>query len=221
MRTHRRLTVFPKQDEHFRNIPIGRYGRDSWVLGLEYTRECHTFVDVGAHIGHYCWNAMGAFKRIYAFEPVPENFRCLRDNILNRGKTLKRKPKVYLYNAAVGDCLGSAKLKYADPSNGKNSGAWELSENGEGREIDTAILTLDDLKIDRVDLIKIDTQGWESRVLDGARETIERDKPALIVEVVNNHVLNDPLVKKVVGMGYRAYAITQKDMIFQPMRSGE
>lgn len=216
----KRWTCYPG-DEHFRDHAIGAYGRDAWVVALEYCNGRRTFMDVGAHIGHYTYNAMGKFKRIMAFEPILLNFACLRDNVKARAKRMKRPPKVDLVAVAVGnENVGAGKLYAVDPSAGKNSGAHEIHiwPDADGKLLEgVPMITLDSL-IDgcgTVDLIKIDTQGWEWRVIQGGRELIKRDKPVLIVEVVMNDKLDKKLILGIEDeFGYSFRAQVQKNAVF-------
>ena len=213
----RRETVYPN-DEHFKRHAIGCYGLDAWVCAMTYLKRKRTFVDVGAHIGHFTYNALDKFKDIVAFEPRPVNFECLQQNINKRVDKMRKKPRsVRLFLAAVGDVqMHKPRAWFTDPSNGKNSGAWEISlEDNGGQELATDFLTIDALQLKDCDLIKIDTQGWESRVLKGAQKTIEDCKPVLIVELVNNNAENEPLLHEVRGMGYNLLAIVQKNGIFK------
>lgn len=213
----KRETVYPG-DEHFKRHAIGAYGFDSWSCAMTYLKRRRTFVDVGAHIGHFTYNALDRFKDIVAFEPRPLNFQCLERNVNARVAKLRKKPRsVRLFLAAVGDVqMHKPRAWFSDPSAGKNSGAWEISlEDNGGEELATDFLTIDSLQLKDCDLIKIDTQGWESRVLKGAAKTIEACKPVLIVELVNDSNINELLIKEVQAMGYNILAIVQKNGIFK------
>lgn len=209
-----RWTHYPG-DEHFSKFAIGTYGRDSLVCALEYCKHRRTFLDIGAHIGHFTWNALTRFKRVIAFEPVLLNVSCLKQNVDNKLAKMKRKPKVAVFHAAVGDVsINKADMWFNDPSNGNNSGAWELSlTNNGGRQAKVDLVAIDSMRLDDLDLMKIDTQGWEERVLDGAKETIQRCKPVLILEVVNLQSFNRPLTEKAIAMGYHIRAMVQKNLI--------
>ena len=208
-----RKTYWPG-DEHFGVYAIGEYGRDSWVCALEYLTHRRTYVDVGAHIGHYVYHALGSFKEVIAFEPRAKNYGCLTKNVEERKGKLKRSATVRLFKAAVGDVeKHQAGVLWIDPSEGKNSGAWEFVMDEDSPErLD--ILTIDALKLEHCDLIKIDTQGWEGRVIQGARETVARCKPVLIVEVVNNDNVNSGLIDSIKKMGYTGRAMLTKNMVF-------
>ena len=212
----KRWTCYPG-DEHFARYAIGAYGHDTWVCALEYLKYKRTFLDVGAHIGHFSWNALTEFDRVIAIEPVPRNFSCLKENVERRLKKMKYKPDVNLLRAMAGDrVLDQADVWFSDPSGGKNSGAWELSMDSGQAKMKVDVISVDSLGLTELDLMKIDTQGWESRVLDGAKETIARCKPVLIVEVVQNENINGSLIDQARAFGYGARAIIQKNMILVP-----
>jgi FkbM family methyltransferase len=214
MRT--RETVWPG-DTHFSRHAIGSYGRDAWACALTYLKYKRVFVDAGAHVGHFVYNAIGVFKEVIAFEPVPTNFKCLEANVFNRQSKIKAKTSTRLFRAAVGDVeIHKADVWYTDPSNGNNSGAWELSltENG-GQLLETDFLTLDSLRLEVCDLVKIDTQGWESRILKGGKALIEAKKPVLVVEVINENKFNNALHDELRALKYQMCAIVQKNGIFR------
>ena len=79
-----------------------------------------------------------------------------------------------------------------------------------------SISTIDEVvaaqRIDRVDFIKADIEGWEMRMLAGAEATILRHHPSLMIEVVGEHLAragdrSDALFKYLAGFGYRAYIL--------------
>ena len=184
---------------------------------MTYLKRKRVFVDVGAHIGHFVFNALGVFKEVIAFEPVPANFQCLERNVAARQEKTHKKTSVRLFNAAVGkEQLHKPDVWYKDPSNGENSGAWELSLTDTGGALlKTDVLTLDALDLRVCDLIKIDTQGWESEVIKGGVKTLEACRPILIVEMINERTFNDSLMEEIMALNYRMHAMVQKNGIFK------
>jgi hypothetical protein len=72
---------------------------------------------------------------------------------------------------------------------------------------------VDELGWTRVDLVKIDTETHEPEVLAGFRRTLQRDRPTLLIEILNNEVASK--VEAIIsGLGYRYYNIDEVD---QPM----
>lgn len=205
--------ILPESDKHFANFELGKYQRDTWVCALEYCEGRRTFIDVGAHIGHFSHNAaVAGFEHIWAFEPIETNFRCLVNNVC------PEQSQLHAMKLAVGDRERSD-LVPNDPSDGLNSGAWELRSS---TTVGISMVPLDSLMdlFTTVDLIKIDTQGWEREVLDGARKLIRRDKPVLIVEMPATSVEEHQDMTRWVSHSftYTCHAMIGRNSIFFPRR---
>ncbi len=129
------------------------------------------FLDVGANVGTWSMLAASLGVQVIAYEPSSDTFPLLVENIgLNRWEDRIRPVK-----AAVGRSHGEARL-----TTGLGTVNRLVDEGGEA----IPVVTLDGPE--RVSLVKIDVEGAELDVLEGARRMIERDQPALIVEA------NDP-----------------------------
>jgi len=143
---------------------------------MKYMDPLHNgcFVDVGASIG--VWTEPLAKKgvTVHAFEPSPRPHQKL----VHLART---HPNIQVYPYALGDDCYNSKLNLHHGS-GHNSivqKAWDFT----GHQMLVTVRTLDSFKLENVGLIKIDTQAYELQVLQGAKETIARDKPRLIIEV--------------------------------------
>lgn len=152
---------------------------------------CKGFVaiDVGAHLGYYALilsRLVGTNGRVIAFEPMPSNFQVLSENIqLNDCKN------VQIVNKAVSDRSGHFEARL--PTESKLPSSFSLLETEDVESIVVNTISLDDFLRDwdhRVDFIQIDVEGAEGMVLEGARRTIERYHPILLVEV---HHFGGPL----------------------------
>jgi FkbM family methyltransferase len=130
-------------------------------------------VDGGAHLGTFSLMAimLGA-KKVYAFEPVIPTFQLLKKHIeLNN-----LQDRIIATNKALGDKNERTKIYFTSPSNGLSS----LSAMQDGTSQDVEIVRLDDaLAGGEVGFIKLDTEGWEEAVLNGARESIKAHGPVL------------------------------------------
>lgn len=167
-----------------------KLAREIYFVGY-VRRDCHVLrrlikpgdviLDVGAHIGYFSllfakW--LRGRGKVYAFEPFPRTVQRLKRN-------LELNPRlgglVRLRETAVSDFVGS--ISMSAPSEG-NSGCNYLSASGDGN---VAVTTLDAFaqqeSFSRVDLIKIDVEGSEVELLEGARETLERFRPLVMIEV--------------------------------------
>ena len=140
-------------------------------------------IDVGANIGEValmCSKRAGSNGYVLAIEPCTGNFQNLKKNIdLNEwfhGEHLQ---------IALGDSEGSVSLVEVENHNaGMNRVAFgSLTEGIEEVQLRKLDEVVDELGLERVDLIKIDVEGFELHVLRGAAKTIERFRPKLFVEI--------------------------------------
>jgi FkbM family methyltransferase len=168
----------------------GRLDHDQNTLPLLTPYLTGTVIDVGAFIGdHTVFYARHA-PQVYAFEPNPLAFECLSRN-------LEEFNNVRCFRVGLGAASGSAAIV-----ENENAGMATLVE-GEG----TPIIALDSLNLSGVSFIKIDAEGWECDVLEGARETIARCRPVMLIEV-NDSALRGQgrtpaeLITKIAGMQY-------------------
>lgn len=140
----------------------------------EALRQCkqkRRVIDVGANLG--LWSRVMAldFQHVEAFEPVEKHIECLMLNA----------PKVNLYQVALGNEHGFVEMVTSGDSCGDTS-----PKSGVGKEVTVSksveMVLLDDYNFKDVDLIKIDCEGFELFVLQGAEKTIVENKPVIIVE---------------------------------------
>jgi FkbM family methyltransferase len=161
-------------------------------------------LDVGANIGTHTLalaRLAGPQGFVYAFEPQRLVFQTLCANIALNSLT-----NVHCVNAAVGDEAGTLHMSDADPSQPNNFGGAQLELLAGARQgPPVSRIVLDDfLDVDRLKLVKIDVEGMESQVLQGARRTLTRFKPLLYVE--NAFADKSPeLVAVLQELGYRSY----------------
>ncbi len=134
--------------------------------------------DVGANVGHYTARLsrlVGPTGRVLAFEPVPRTFELLAANARHFPHA-----NVTLMNVALSDAPQVAGMEVPEGEGGLYLA--HLTPRGDGLNI--VCLPLDALPLPaRLRLVKIDAEGHEAAVLRGMTKTLERDRPALIVEV--------------------------------------
>lgn len=132
-------------------------------------------IDVGANVGYFTLlfsRLVGQSGKVFAFEPTRRTFQFLIDNI-----RLNECSNVYPFNSAVGDHSGQLQLIQAESYAESDTNFVRLS-NGE-----TPIVTIDSLRLPKLDFIKTDTEGFDLRVLRGAENTLRRCRPAILLEV--------------------------------------
>ena len=138
-------------------------------LAMGLTRPGDVAVDVGAMIGYYTLlfaNRTGPDGRVYSFEPDPDNFGLLQENIQMNGYE-----HVTAKQAIVGSGSGKSTLYPAPPDHKGDARAYA---HGDRAPIDVDVVALDDEISDPVDVVKIDVQGYEGFVLQGMQGLIER-----------------------------------------------
>lgn len=129
-----------------------------------------TFVDVGANVGIWSRPMTSHFKKIISYEPSKQNIECIKINV-PLGIELREK--------AVADFNGEAKFHQA----GKNCGDGKLCREGVKPSYVVPVVKLDDENLVDVDLVKIDTQGWELDVLKGMVGIIKSQRPWVMFEI--------------------------------------
>jgi FkbM family methyltransferase len=136
-------------------------------------RPGQSVADVGANIGYYALlfsEIVGPAGRIACIEPEPDNLVELRRNVEDN-----RLPQTDVFPVAVGASAGTVSLRAG--INGS------VMDDGSG-EVQVPLRTLDELLVDRrVDFIKIDVEGYEGHVLDGATQLLQSQRPSLFVEI--------------------------------------
>lgn len=137
---------------------------------LKYVNEKNTIVQAGGNCGMYARFYGNYFQHIYSFEPDPSNYFCLTHNCQGE--------KYNLFNVALGKEPGKASL-YFPKKKFRNAGIWQVVEDQNGI---VDIITIDSLNLDRCDLLHLDVEGYESNVLQGAKLTIEKFYPVIILE---------------------------------------
>ena len=145
-------------------------------------------LDVGANIG--CTVLLFAQRagRVIAFEPSPSTFDLLARNVRRAAVA-----NVELHNHALGSRTEASELTFAvnNRSGGFVSAGTPTSSGHVTEPI--SIVRLDDiaasLALDRLEFVKIDVEGFESSVLEGARDTIDRFTPVVALEL-NHWCLN-------------------------------
>lgn len=152
------------------------YEPEVWHEVMSRLAKAKLFVDVGGHIGLYAIcgaNRMPGDGKVVVFEPLPKNVELLRDNSrLNSGDK-----KIEIRELAVGEQIGTASM------NEKESQAALEADGG----VRVRISTLDEqFPSQTIDVLKIDVEGAEEKVLLGAKSLLadnKRKPKSIFIEV--------------------------------------
>jgi FkbM family methyltransferase len=140
-------------------------------------------LDIGANIGTTSIPraVLGDFARIYAAEPEPDNFHCLVANVLANGVAGLVCPD----RVAVSSQPGTMSLRRASGMGGHHL----LAEPGGHDTATVEVVTVDTwlarlgADLDAIRFVKVDTQGWDVRVLEGAQALLARRRAVWQIEV--------------------------------------
>ena len=155
------------------------------------TKPGYIIMDVGANVGCHTLRfsrLVGTEGRVFAFEPTSYAYEKIRKNL---ALNLPFSDNVVLEKMAVSNILAKDQLI-------RFMSSWKLF--GNQKQIHEEIVdfvTIDEYvvgnAIDRVDILKIDVDGFKPEVVEGALDTIRKNKPILFLEVNNTPKVEDML----------------------------
>lgn len=134
-----------------------------------------TMIDVGANIGIFARPSAAVFERVICFEPVAKNFEVLTQN-------LQGLDNVELHQVGLSDQDQRVWFELETLKCGHSVQVPEIRSNPSFEYYQCDLVTLDSYKFDQVDWIKVDVEGFEMQVLEGARDTIRLNRPWLLLE---------------------------------------
>jgi FkbM family methyltransferase len=197
---------------------VGAGTHGCWLGTYEYStqrrfaaaaRSATVVFDVGANVGFYTLLAavaMGPSGRVVAFEPLPRNLAHLRAHV-----RLNALPNVEVRACAVADASGTAAFL-----EGPNPSMGALADGG---EVQVMVVAIDELtaagSLPNPDLMKIDVEGAEARVLDGAAATIARARPLIFLST-HGEELHAHCARWLSARGYAVDALGPGELLARP-----
>ena len=171
-------------------------------------------IDIVANVGFWTKDFCETFEKVIAFEPIPSNVECLKKNVPNTNLEIKE----YALGARKQD------TDIFFPQNGNSGSATfspsNLVDESEIQKVPTKIRTLDD-ELSNVSeelaqncLIKIDVQGYEKEVLDGAQKFILNFRPIICLEIQKPRKRHKWIKFFGYTHGYRPLMSIKKDWTF-------
>lgn len=136
----------------------------------EVTRRCanrRLAIQAGGHAGVWANRLAKSFKQVLSFEPDPNLFQCLKRN------TSKAK-NIQVFEQALGEHSGQARML---PHS--SAGSWRIDPSG---PVEVSMTLIDYLGLAQCDALLLDIEGYELKALEGARRTIERFRPVILLE---------------------------------------
>jgi len=173
------------------------------LIDLEGTE----IVDIGANNGHFTIefaHYVGNTGKVYAFEPQRVVFQQLCGNVFLNGLD-----NVFTHNVAIGKENGLIQVQNMDffQEGPVNFGDSHVMSGVEGNNNIVPIWKLDDIEFNNLSVIKIDVQGFEPYIFDGASVTLWKHRPFIFVEIEQEQLekygySEQDLVNKIENMDY-------------------
>lgn len=181
-----RINLYLGNDQSYPTFLGGRFEPNEFAFVDSFLKPGMVFVDVGANEGFYSVFAsrrIGPTGRLLAFEPSQREFTRLNANLqLNNAENARSEC------VALADAAGSGELKLCEYGHeGQNTlGDFGHAVHQSGTQT-VELMSLDaycdEHPLERLDFIKIDVEGAEQRVLEGARRTLAKFRPVILLEL--------------------------------------
>jgi FkbM family methyltransferase len=223
------LSPFYYQDRFI--IAVGTYDLAINNLIENIVKTGMVCMDIGANIGHmtlHLARKVGISGKVFAFEPLPHIYQKLQNNI----KRNSFENIVSAYELALSNQTGMATIGYADNMT-ENQGMGSLVNIKNDvvkyqRQIQTKTIDefVREMKIRRLDFLKIDIQGAEILLLDGGKEVFSSLSPDLVIEISPIDLAccgNSPhdLIEILINYKYKIYEIKANGNIGKQLTMNE
>lgn len=155
------------------------------ILLLPYlVNNSSVYFDIGSNIGIYLfWAEKFGISKAYGFEPIPILFNKLK-KIFNQYQ---------IENIAISSLKGECSLRIPISSKSNNEAKASIIQDNFANNFEEIIVSTETLdnycKTNLIypDFIKIDVEGAEGYVIEGAKDTIEKQRPILLIEIELRH----------------------------------
>lgn len=203
---------FPDQDTHFaemlaKNITKGGgpvYQQPVRVHSIGQCQHRRVALDIGANVGLWTRDLCKYFDHVIAIEPVLEFRQCLIENVPAKNLTIEP--------VALGSVNTTINMIITEHNTGHSH--VDVASIGQGA---IPMVTLDSMNLPCVDYIKIDCEGFENNILLGAKETILRHRPMVVVEDKHHrdvgHTDTDSALDTLLSWGARVLKTIGNDRI--------
>jgi len=204
-----KFNIMPRYTYHYLDNDYEQFSLDLLDLLVD---DDSVAIDVGAHYGIYSLLAAKKAKKVYAFEPVPENFAILQKN----SKDNQLEDVITPINKAVSDEEGKVTFNVTWASD--SAGFYDHPNAEVIRKINVQTNSIDNELADvkNVSFIKIDTEGHEIHVLDGLKKTLAHNKNTkMLIEfnpqcLLNANCTSKDLLQKIESLGYDIFGVYEQ-----------
>ncbi|MBF05362.1 hypothetical protein CL644_01500 [bacterium] len=186
----------------------------SLVTSILNTLDSPNVYDIGANTGYYGIFAATRFNAsVYAFEPIPDYISCIKES----SRINRVEDRVTTHTLALGDHESELDLNL---SGSGSTLAKDFLGDTPTPHMSVAVRTLDSLDLPTPDFIKIDVEGYEWEVLQGAYKTISRYQPICFIEIAKTlsernfvHSHFEDIIEFFEKMGYKIERNTKNGLV--------
>jgi len=208
-------TYYKKNKKHIDQNHIDR------LASIVKELDSPIIVDVGANLGWFSLELKhtNSSSTVYAFEPQKSLFYAFCGSV-----ALNCYTKMHLFNMALGNKNDTIDIPVFDYSITSNFGGVEIDPDKKHKEYigqsatlfePVLLCTLDSFNFSKLDLLKIDVEGMETKVLEGAVETIKRCKPIIFIEFLKSDV--NVLTTQIQKLGYEIKEVLTENFLCFPV----
>ncbi len=194
-------------DKHSPAIVYGRpaYQYHKYQFAKKWIKDTRRAIDVGAHVGLWSYHLSYDFDFLNCFEPSLIHFECWANNMRDRVHAT-------IHARALGATAGMCELITTPHS----SGDTYIAPSQNSDEIE--MKTLDWYGFQDIDFMKVDCEGYEYFVMEGAEETLRRCKPCIIIEQKPNKASHfgigeQDAIELLLGFGAKVRKVYSGDFI--------
>ena len=198
---------------------------EGWLLDFYYRliQKDWICIDAGANIGTHSIPMATLCNVVYAFEPQSSIYNNLCGNIFLNGmdnriipikKGLGDKEEIkQLWDESKED-FGDGFINYGGRGIEHKDCGHEFDPNEVRKQDQVKVIALDSYNFERVDLIKMDIQGYELFAIEGAIKTLKKCKPIILLENGKDKVspselkLNTKVKQRLLSLGYKFYRLS-------------
>jgi FkbM family methyltransferase len=163
-----------------------KYHKGILENSLKYCKNKRIALDIGASYGFVSNELSFAFESVKSFEIVPIIRNCLKQN-------LAEKTNVEIFETGLSDFKGKIQLKFFPERTVHSTSNTNIKMKYQSKEerIICNVVTLDELNLEnKIDFIKMDVEDHELRVLKGAKNTITKNLPVIMLELHSYDIMN-------------------------------
>jgi FkbM family methyltransferase len=209
-----RIYFDPATDIGMHLVVLGGFEKHALALCANYIKPDGVVIDVGANIGTHTvhFAELARNGTVICFEPARSTFASLLRNVQHLANVIP-------LNVALSDANGVQTFFIA--SDNAYSGLKDTGRKPIVRQESVACFTADEilpalLRHRRVDLVKIDVEGFETQVLQGMQQLLRSQRPVIFCEICADQRQNlnpEATVQFCVSLGYDAFVLTDSKLV--------